>query len=133
MNKKNTLIQKIARLSHRISSGILKGDELVYVHRKSYYFLCTKAKKGESIVELIKDARKRVKKLSNAWWLFNEKGLYIIIEVESIDDFDDIDYISVDKSGFHAVILQGVHIIDNSSNEKVIQSSWFGKKFGVQL
>jgi len=81
-------------------------------------------------VELqVKDARTCIRKATRSYWLFRELGAYIVfVSSEPIKGISS-EHLSVDTTGFHAVILQGVHII--APNTQIYNhSKWSNHTFG---
>lgn len=74
-------------------------------------------------------ARKCISKCLNAMWLIKEVGVFLVIRTTG--DIKEPEKLrrSVDLSGFHAVIIQGVFI--KSCRETLfVESKWFKHSFG---
>jgi len=74
-------------------------------------------------------ARKTIYKRSGALWLFKEVGACIVFTCKHLPNVV-IEDLLVDKSGFHAVIIQGVHLVDEKGEQICNQSKWINRTFG---
>jgi len=77
----------------------------------------------------IANARKSIKKQTSAMWLLKEVGAYIVFVCDELPDLADSE-LEIDRTGFHAVIVQGVHLISNSGAHLFNHSKWLNKSFG---
>jgi hypothetical protein len=81
------------------------------------------------ITKQIQNARESIFKRSRAFWLLREVGACIIFTCDKLPDIEQEELV-VDKTGFHAVIIQGVYIISKENNLLFLQSKWFNRAFG---
>ena len=77
----------------------------------------------------IANARKSIRQQTSAMWLFKEIGAYIIFICDELPDLVE-SQLKIDRTGFHAVIVQGVHIISKSGAHVFNHSKWLNKSFG---
>jgi hypothetical protein len=77
----------------------------------------------------ITNARKSIKRQTSAMWLFKEIGAYIVFVCDELPDLTE-SQLEIDLSGFHAVIVQGVHLISKSGDHLFNHSKWLNKSFG---
>ena len=77
----------------------------------------------------ILNARKSIKQLTSAMWLFRETGAYIVFVCDELPELTE-HQLEIDRTGLHAVIVQGVHLISKSGNHLFNHSKWFNKSFG---
>lgn len=128
------LLAKIASTSTEIeikdNNGIITR---LFRNNSRYIFAYVEMNSNDCLQKVVPSVRKEVQKHTKALWLLNEKGLYILVSVQDIHQIKDINTVKVDKTGFHAVILQAVHFVDKNGNQKLIQSQWFGRTFGKSL
>ena len=85
-----------------------------------------------SIATQIQAARKIIRKRTNAFWLFKEVGASIVLSSKFLPDLDTRS-LAIDRTGFHAVIVQGVHIISESGEQQYNQSEWLNQTFGKSM
>jgi len=85
--------------------------------------------KGQSVELQVNDARTCIRKATRSFWLFRELGAYVVfVSSEPVKRLFS-EQLSVDTIGFHAVILQGVHII--APNTQIYNhSKWSSHTFG---
>ncbi|MCU4677716.1 hypothetical protein N7931_19080 [Catenovulum sp. 2E275] len=76
----------------------------------------------------IKKVRQYVQRLTKALWLVNEIGAYVVFAGANF--IGNSLELTIDKTGFHAVIIQGVHIINESGEHIYNHSKWFNHVFG---
>lgn len=77
----------------------------------------------------IAKVRSEVSELTNAIWMFREVGAYIVFRVNELPELEPTDVV-VDRTGFHAVIIQGVHFISASGEHLFNHSKWLNHTFG---
>lgn len=77
----------------------------------------------------IKEARTQVAKLVKAYWLIREVGLYLVV-ISKDSQHPDISELKTDRTGFHSVILQGIHFISENGNHIFNHSKWLNHTFG---
>ena len=77
----------------------------------------------------IANARKSIKQQTSAMWLFKEVGAYIVFVCDELPDLSE-SQLEIDRTGFHAVIVQGVHLISKSGAHLFNHSKWLNKSFG---
>ena len=77
----------------------------------------------------IANARKSIKQQTSAMWLFKEVGAYIVFVCDELPDLTEAQ-LEIDLSGFHAVIVQGVHLVSKSGDHFFNHSKWLNKSFG---
>ena len=79
----------------------------------------------------VSSARSQVKELTKGAWLLHEVGLYLLIHGDEELWKANHNQVRPDRSGLHAVIIQGIHFIDFSTGaSEVKQSRWGACKFG---
>ena len=74
-------------------------------------------------------ARNTICKRSRALWLFKEVGACIVFTCKKFPTVHSEDLV-VDRTGFHAVIVQGIHLIAETGEHTYNQSKWFNRTFG---
>jgi len=77
----------------------------------------------------IANARKSIRQQTSAMWLFKEVGAYIVFVCDEIPDLTE-SQLKIDRFGFHAVIVQGVHLVSKSGAHLFNHSKWLNKSFG---
>lgn len=77
----------------------------------------------------IAQVRREVRNQTRAFWLFREVGAYVVFRVNTLPKLKPAD-ILVDKTGFHAVIIQGVHLVSASGQHLFNHSKWLNHTFG---
>jgi len=77
----------------------------------------------------IANVRKSIKQQTSAMWLFKEIGAYIVLVCDELPDIAE-PQLEIDRSGFHAVIVQGVHLVSKSGAHLFNHSKWLNKSFG---
>lgn len=77
----------------------------------------------------IANVRKSIKQQTSAMWLFKEVGVYIVLICDELPDLAE-SQLKIDRTGFHAVIVQGVHLISKSGAHLFNHSKWLNKSFG---
>ena len=77
----------------------------------------------------IANARKLIKQQTSAMWLFKEIGAYIVFVCDELPDLAE-SQLEIDRTGFHAVIVQGVHLVSKSGAHLFNHSKWLNKSFG---
>jgi len=77
----------------------------------------------------IENARKSIKQQASAMWLIKEVGAYIVFFCDKLPDLVE-SQLEIDSTGFHAVIVQGVHLISESGEHLFNHSKWLNKSFG---
>ncbi len=112
------------------SSDILK---VCMVRKKGlarYCLVSTNYDASLTLEEQIKIIRKEVFRITKACWAIREIGLYIVLISDSkIRNLSDSD-LQTDSSGFHAVIVQGIHIIGPGNKHIYKHSKWLNHTFG---
>lgn len=78
----------------------------------------------------VANARRAVRKATGALWMLKEIGTYLVFESDGPITDIVADQLSVDRTGLHAVILQGIHIIGADGSEVCNLSNWGGRTFG---
>ena len=81
------------------------------------------------IKDQIANARKSIKRQTSAMWLFKEIGAYIVFVCDELPDLSE-SQLEIDRTGFHAVIVQGVHLVSKSGAHLFNHSKWLNKSFG---
>lgn len=116
-----------------ISLPVSDNLELCLMKKKGLGRYCIALINIDDVSEIdkkIQDARRLIKKSTKAIWLIKEVGVYIVFRTNSsIVGLNSID-LKVDTFGFHAVIIQGVHLIDINENHIFNHSKWFQYTFG---
>jgi hypothetical protein len=114
------------------SLGVLAPIELLLMKKKATarYVLVVKSL-GEisDVASEIAEVRSDVRKLTNVLWMVKEVGAYVVFRVDKLPKLESTD-IEVDKTGFHAVIIQGVHFISASGQHLFNHSKWLNHTFG---
>ena len=77
----------------------------------------------------IAQVRREIASQTQAMWLVKEVGAYIVFHVASLPRITENE-ISVDKTGFHAVIIQGVHFISDANEHLFRHTKWLNHSFG---
>lgn len=77
----------------------------------------------------IANARKSIRQQTSAMWLFKEVGAYIVFVCDEMPDLTE-SQLKIDRFGFHAVIVQGVHLVSKSGAHIFNHSKWLNKSFG---
>lgn len=78
----------------------------------------------------ISSARKAVAKVTKALWCLNEVGVYITFVAKEAPKNLSASELSIDKTGFHAVIVQGIHVIGPDGYHLYNHSKWLNHTFG---
>ncbi|GEM_PF-1173584 len=108
------------------------GAYLLTRHDGGRYCLAiTQRQEDISLDHRVRDIRKQVRRETGACWLLREVGLSIIVISSSPEDLDEDALPDADKTGLHAVILQGIHIIAPSGEHIFNQSAWGKVGFGL--
>ncbi|TWO82390.1 hypothetical protein AYI75_21090 [Shewanella algae] len=81
---------------------------------------------GDQIVA----ARKEIFKVTKALWCVREVGVYMVFLASKAPTQLRESELAIDKTGFHAVIVQGVHIIGPKSFHLYNHSKWLSHTFG---
>jgi hypothetical protein len=85
----------------------------------------------ENLQTMVSEIRDEIKRKYMAIWAIREIGLQILLYGENILGGNE-QIPSADKFGNHAVIIQGVHVVDTASNKVAFdQSKWGHLKFGA--
>ncbi|MBO9492000.1 hypothetical protein J7384_16690 [Endozoicomonas sp. G2_1] len=77
----------------------------------------------------IEQARMSIRQQTSAMWLFREVGAYIVFVCDELPNVNR-SQIKVDKTGFHAVIIQGIHLVSKSGNHLYNHAKWSHRSFG---
>jgi hypothetical protein len=77
----------------------------------------------------IANARKSIRQQTSAMWLLKEIGAYIVFVCDELPDITK-SHLKIDRTGFHAVIVQGVHLISKSGDHLFNHTQWLNKSFG---
>jgi len=85
---------------------------------------------GIDIGKQVALARAAIRKSTNSFWLFRELGVYIVFVADKAPKNLVKSELVTDSTGFHAVIVQGLHIIGPNGFHIYNQTKWFGKSFG---
>ena len=78
----------------------------------------------------ISSLRDEVRKLTKSCWMIKEIGVYVVLRVPELPNLRPED-IKIDKTGFHAVIIQGIHFISYSGEHLFNHSQWLNHTFGA--
>jgi hypothetical protein len=106
------------------STTLIKGRGL------SRYVIHIQSFDNDVTVETqIENARKVIFKRTKACWIFREVGACVIFSSSKLPAIAK-DSLEIDKTGLHAVIIQGVHIVSKDGENLYNQSKWFHKTFG---
>lgn len=77
----------------------------------------------------ISEARRAVRRQTGALWFVKEVGAYIVFIADELPKIDS-ESLTVDSTGFHAVIVQGVHIVSTSGKHLFNHTKWLTRQFG---
>lgn len=83
----------------------------------------------KAITEQVDNTRKLIRKHTSALWMFREVGIYIVFLCEEMPTLTQQD-LEIDKTGFHAVIVQGIHLLSGGSEHLYNHSKWLNHYFG---
>jgi hypothetical protein len=114
------------------SLSVLAPIELLLMKKKAFarYVLVVKSLSDISdLASEIAEVRGEIRKLTNAFWVVREVGAYVVFRVDKLPKLERAD-IEVDQTGFHAVIIQGVHFISASGQHLYNHSKWLNHTFG---
>ena len=114
------------------SLGVLAPIELLLMKKKAFarYVLVVKSLSDISdLASEIAEVRSQIRKHTNALWMVREVGAYVVFRVDKLPKLERAD-IEVDKTGFHAVIIQGVHFISASGQHLFNHSKWLNHTVG---
>jgi hypothetical protein len=114
------------------SLGGLAPIELLLMKKKAFarYVLVVKSLSDISnLASEIAEVRSQIRKRTNALWMVREVGAYVVFRVDKLPKLERV-AIEVDKTGFHAVIIQGVHFISASGQHLFNHSKWLNHTFG---
>jgi len=119
---------------HEVLSRPAGIDLLLTRVKKStarYAFAVANWNGGSDGREFLNDQRNQLAKTLSARWGFREVGLYLVVCGDSHDWRDRLSEMRPDRTGFHALIVQGVHFIQTGTCESMaIHSSWGPVTFG---
>ena len=82
------------------------------------------------IEQQIEKAREKIRQSTGAMWLIKEVGVYIIFHTRADISTIISSELKIDKTGFHAVIIQGVYVINGQKKHIYNHSKWFEHSFG---
>ena len=117
---------------YHFSSDSFDSFDLCLVKPKSNskYVLIAKRVRGQLDVHSeIKTARAEIRKAMGALWLLKEVGVYIVFVVDILPEIGPYD-IPIDRTGFHAVIIQGIHFVSENREHLFNHSKWLDHSFG---
>lgn len=77
----------------------------------------------------IATTRKLIQQQTSAMWLLKEIGAYIVFICDELPNLQS-SQLKVDRTGFHAVIIQGVHLVSKSGDHIFNNSKLLNKSFG---
>jgi hypothetical protein len=130
--KLDNILKKINTIAKPIDNdSFLEENEKLFLYKKRHYFLYVELEDNVELSTSIVNYKNKIKNLASAYWLLNEVGLYILFKVPSYKKCGELNNNLIDRTGFHAVVLQAVQVIGEEGEGQLIQSSWFGKKFGL--
>ncbi len=78
----------------------------------------------------ISKARRAIKKRTKAIYMFRGVGVYIVFIGDLGAEITKED-LTIDLTGLHAVIIQGIHVIPSSGKQVYKHSKWLGYTFGA--
>lgn len=108
--------------------AVFKSKDLII---SRYLLALSYIQPGFSLIDQIELIRSEIKSKYRAFWFFREIGLHIIFISNSSDVVKQFEDVKPDKFGNHAVIFQGVHLVNIESNTVFAShSSWGDIKFG---
>ena len=84
---------------------------------------------GLDIETQIANVRKSIKQQTSAMWLFKEVGVYIVLVCDELPDLKE-SQLEIDRTGFHAVIIQGVHLVSKAGAHLFNHTKWRNHSFG---
>lgn len=74
-------------------------------------------------------ARESIRRRMKARWIFKEVGAYILFACDELPNLP-ASALGVDRTGLHAVIIQGIHLAAPRGEHLVRLSTWGGRPFG---
>jgi len=80
--------------------------------------------------EQIESARDAIFKSTSALWCVREVGVYIVFLAGSVPKAIQQEELAIDTTGFHAVMIQGVHIVGPNNYHLYNHSKWLNHTFG---
>ena len=108
--------------------AVFKSRDLVI---SRYFLALSYVQQDVILVDHIKAVRAEIKSKYRAIWCIREIGLHIILFSNHSEINTQFIDVKSDKIGNHAVILQGVHLVDTESNILFDNlSNWGVIKFG---
>ncbi|TLU61087.1 hypothetical protein FE810_15555 [Thalassotalea litorea] len=111
----------------------IKNDLSLCLYKKSglarYVLATLNFDSNLDIRTQIANARKLIQQQTSAMWLFKEIGAYIVFVCDELPDLAE-SQLEIDRTGFHAVIVQGVHLVSKSGAHLYSHSKWLNKSFG---
>ena len=75
------------------------------------------------ITTQIANARRLIKRKASAMWLLKEVGAYTVIVCDKLPELSE-SQLEIDRTGFHAVIVQGVYQISKSGAHLFNHPKW---------
>ena len=94
-----------------------------------YTLAVFKYNKNLDLTVQIANARAIVRKQTKALWLVREIGAYIVFVCDELPGLS-ASQLEIDREGFHAVIIHGVHLISKSGEHLYNHTKWLNKSFG---
>ncbi|MBO9490845.1 hypothetical protein J7384_10800 [Endozoicomonas sp. G2_1] len=130
------IIQNIERSFHPeiySESMPINNDLSLCLYKKSglarYVLATLNFDSNLDIKTQIANARKLIRNQTAALWIFKEVGAYIVFVCDELPELDS-SHLAVDSTGFHAVIVQGVHLVSKSGKHLYNHTNWLNKSFG---
>ncbi|AAZ26230.1 hypothetical protein [Colwellia psychrerythraea] len=118
------IYSQILPRSDNLSLSLFKKDGLA-----RYVLAVKNFDSNLDIKTQIANARKSIRQQTSAMWLFKEVGAYIVFVCDEVPDLTK-SQLEIDRFGFHAVIVQGVHLVSKSGAHLFNHSKWLNKSFG---
>ena len=108
----------------------MQGQTLLRVQGLARYVIhIQEFETGIDIFTQVNLARKTICKRARALWLLREVGACIVFTCKQLPKVQTEEMV-VDKTGFHAVIVQGIHLFAETGEQIYNQSKWFNRVFG---
>ena len=108
--------------------AIFKGRDFII---SRYLLALSHVQQERSLVDHVTDLRNEIKLKFKAGWFFREIGLHIILFTENSSLNEQFTKVKSDTFGNHAVIIQGIHLVDIRTKSIMnTQSQWGPLKFG---
>lgn len=95
-----------------------------------YCFAALNLDTNMTLEQQVESARELIQQTTKALWFFREIGAYIVFHTDASDIHYHSEQLPIDRTGLHAVIVQGVHIIGQDNLHIFNHSKWLNHTFG---